>query len=167
MKKYLVLFLLSVFIISCSKTTDQEYYDQANKFLKENKIPEAIKSFEDLHSEYPESDLAPKAISQLASIYQNQLVKNLKPEASFDKAQKYFMQVYDEYPDNQDAPKSLFLSGFILANDLKKFDNATSRFKLFLEKFPSHALAESAQLELDNMGLSPEEILKRTETAKQ
>ena len=167
MKKYLVLFLLSVFFISCSKTTDQEYFDQANKSFKENNIPEAIKSFESLINDYPESELAPKALVQIASIYQNQLVKNVKPQESFEKAQKYFMQVYEEYPDDQDAPKSLFLSGFILANDLKKYDNATSRFKLFLEKYPSHSLAESAKLELDNMGLSPEEILRRTETAKQ
>jgi len=167
MKKYFVLFLLTLFLIGCSKTTDQEYLDQANKFVKENNIPEAIKSFESLISDYPESELAPKALVQIASIYQNQLVKNVKSDESFNKAQNYFMQVYEKYPDDQDAPKSLFLSGFILANDLRKYDEATSRLKLFLEKYPSHPLAISAQLELDNMGLSPEEILRRTETTKQ
>ena len=167
MKKYFVSFLLTLFLIGCSKTSDQEYLDQANKFVKENNMPEAIKSFEALLNDYPESDIASEALLQLASIYQNQQVKNVKPEESFDRAQKYFMQVYEKFPDDQDAPKALFLSGFILANDLKRYDEATSRFNLFLEKYPSHSLAVSAQLELDNMGLSPEEILKRTETAKQ
>lgn len=166
MKKYFVLFLVTLFTISCSKTSDKEYLTQAEKSLKENKIDQAIKSIETLLIDYPESDLAPKALVQLASIYQNQLVKNIKPEESFNYAQKYFMQVYEKYPNSENAQQSLFLSGFILANDLKKYDEATSRLKLFLEKYPSHSLAVSAQLELDNMGLSPEEILKRTETAK-
>jgi TolA-binding protein len=74
------------------------------------------------------------------------------------------MQVYEKYPDSEEAPKSLFMSGFILANDLMLYDKATSSYNLFLEKYPSHPLAVSAKEELDNMGLSPEEILKRTET---
>jgi TolA-binding protein len=122
MKKYFFLALTTLILISCSKTTDQEYFDQANKFLKESKINEAIKSFENLVNDYPESDIAPKALVQLASIYQNQSVKNIKTEESFNRAQKYFMQVYEKYPDSPEAPKSLFLSGFILANDLNKYD---------------------------------------------
>lgn len=166
MKKYYALFLFTIILMSCSKTSDQEYLDQANKFQKDNNIHEAIKSFESLVSDYPESELAPKALVQLASIYQNQSVKNIKPEESFDRSQKYFMQVYEKYPESEEAPKALFMSGFILANDLMKYDEATANYKLFLEKYPSHPLAVSAKEELDNMGLTPEEILKRTETVK-
>jgi TolA-binding protein len=166
MKKYIGLLLLIFIIISCSKTSDQEYLDQSGKLLKENKVSEAVTSLEKLLEEYPESELAPKALQQLASIYQNQMIKDIKPMESFDKAQNYFYQSFEKDPDSPDAPKSLFLSGFILANDLKKYDEATTRLKLFLEKYNSHPLASSAKMELENMGLSPEEILKRSETAK-
>jgi hypothetical protein len=47
-----------------------------------------------------------------------------------------------------------------------KFDEATKSYKLFLEKYPNDPLAVSAKEELDNMGIPPEEILKRTETMK-
>ena len=164
MKKSLVLILISLFIISCSKTSDQEYFDQAKKLLDEKKTTEAITSLETLINEYPESKIAPQALVQLAQIYQNQMDKTINPAESFKKAEKYFMQVYEKYPDSEEAPKSLFMSGFILANDLMKYDEATSSYNLFLEKYPSHPLAVSAKEELDNMGLSPEEILKRTET---
>ena len=40
------------------------------------------------------------------------------------------------------------------------------RYNLFLEKYPSHPLAVSAKEELNNMGLTPEEILKQNEAAK-
>ena len=166
MKKYFVLALFTILAISCSKISDQEYFDQAQSLLKENKTSEAIKAIETLINEYPESKIAPKALVQLAGIYQNQMVDKLKPSESFDRAQKYFYQVYEKYPDSEEAPQSLFLSGFILANDLKDFDKATAHYNLFLSKYPSHPLAVSAKEELDNMGLSPEEILKRSETAK-
>jgi TolA-binding protein len=166
MKKYFVLILVTLFTISCSKISDKEYLTQAEKSLKEKNIDLAIKGFESLVDNYPESDLAPKALVQLASIYQNQLAKNIKPMESFDRAQKYYMQVYEKYPDNENAPQSLFLSGFILSNDLKNYDEATKRYKLFLSQYPKNPLAVSAQEELDNMGLSPEEILKRSETSK-
>jgi TolA-binding protein len=164
MKKYLLLVLISLIVISCSKTSDQEYFDQAKIMLDEKKTTDAITSLEALVNEYPESEIAPAALVQLAQIYQNQMDKTIKPAESFDKAEKYFMQVYEKYPDSEEAPKSLFMSGFILANDLMLYDKATSSYNLFLEKYPSHPLAVSAKEELDNMGLSPEEILKRTET---
>ncbi len=166
MKKYLFLVLIPLLIISCSKTSDQEYFDQAKKLLDEQKTEEAVQTLQSLINEYPESKIAPKALIQLAQLYQNQLDKNFKIIESFNEAEKYFMQVYEKYPDSEEAPKALFMSGFILANDLMKYDEATSRYKLFLEKYPSHPLAVSAKEELDNMGLTPEEILKRTETVK-
>jgi tetratricopeptide (TPR) repeat protein len=166
MKKYLLLVSLSLFLISCSKTSDQDYFDKSEKLLKESKISEAVDSYQRLLKEYPNSELAPKTLQRLASIYQNQMDKKVKPVESFELAQNYFYQSYEKNPDNPDAPKSLFLSGFILANDLHKYDEATSRLKLFLEKYPDNSLSNSVQMELDNMGLSPEEILKRTETAK-
>ena len=166
MKKYLLVVLVPLLIISCSKTSDQEYFDQAKKLLHENKITEAVTSLETLVNEYPESEITPQALVQLAQIYQNQLDKNIKPKESFEKAEKYFMQVYEKYPDSEEAPKALFMSGFILANDLQNYDKATTSYNLFLEKYPSHPLAVSAKEELDNMGLTPEEILKRTETVQ-
>lgn len=166
MKNISLIFLFSILLFACSKTSDQQYLDQANKLLKENKVTEAVTSFESLLKEYPESNIAPKALEQLATIYQNQMVKNISSEESLDRAQKYFRKVYDKYSQSEEAPKSLFMSSFILANDLKRYDHATLSYKLFLEKYPNNALASSAKDELDNMGLSPEEILKKKEISK-
>ena len=53
------------------------------------------------------------------------------------------------------------MAGFISANELNNFDEATSIYKQFLKEYPDNELAASAQAELDNMGLSPEEILQK------
>lgn len=165
MKKLSVIYLMIFIIVSCSKTSDQDYLNQANNLEKENKIAESITSLETLLKEYPESKLAPKALIQLATIYQNQKVKDLSPVKSYNRAQKYFREVFDKYPDSEDAPNSLFMSSFILANNLRNFEEATAGYKLFLEKYPKSPLVISAKDELDNMGLSPEEILKKKEVA--
>lgn len=163
MYKYFLTVFSILLLISCSKTTDQQYLDQAKNLFKENKVAEAIASYKSLLEEYPESSLAPKALIELANLYQNHADKTLTSEQSFDNAQKYFREVFDKYQNSDEAPKALFMSAFILANELKRYDDATEAYKLFIEKYPRNPLAVAAQEELDNMGLSPEEILKKKE----
>jgi len=55
----------------------------------------------------------------------------------------------------------LFMAGFVLANELNMYNEATETYNYFIEKFPEHELAASAKEELDNMGLTPEEILRK------
>ncbi|MEJ5263384.1 MAG: hypothetical protein WHT45_11925 [Ignavibacterium sp.] len=158
MKKFLSLGLI-LLLISCSKSFEEDF-NNASKLLKENKIEEAIAEFEKIAQSNDEK-YSPEALAQLASIYQGKLDKNLSAEESAKKSQFYFRTIYDKYPNNPLAPKALFMSAFILANELNKYDDATKEYNLFLEKFPDHELAASAKQELEFIGLSPEEILKR------
>jgi TolA-binding protein len=119
-------------------------------------------AFEELTNEYPESNLAPEALSQLASIYQGKRVKSISESESLQKAISYFKKIHDEYPKSEYAPTGLFMAGFINANELKNYDEATKLFKQFLNEYPDNDLTASAQAELDNMGLTPDEILKKS-----
>jgi TolA-binding protein len=78
-----------------------------------------------------------------------------------------FRSVYEKYPNSEQAPMGLFMAGFVEANELNDYDAATKTYNLFLETFPDHELATSAKEELDNMGLTPEEILKKNITREQ
>jgi TolA-binding protein len=118
-------------------------------------------ALEEITNDYPESKLAPESISQLASIYQNKQIKNLSEKESLEKAIQLFIKLHDEYPSSEYAPSGLFMAGFIYANDLKNFDEATKYYHQFLKEYPNDDLAASAQAELDNMGLTPEEILQK------
>jgi TolA-binding protein len=159
--KYILSLLVLIVLFSCSsKKTDKELFDEAKKNLTENKIPEAVTGFDQLVSDYPDSKLAPEALSQLASVYQNKMVKNLSEQENLEKAVSLFKEVHDKYPDSEYAPSGLFMAAFISANDLKKYEEATSLYKQFLKEYPNNDLAASAQAELDNMGKSPEEILR-------
>ena len=154
----LILFIL----IGCGeKKSVDELITEATTNLNENKVPEAVLLFEEILEEYPESDKAPEVLSQLASIYQNKMLKSLSDSESLEKSVSLFRKIYDDYTESSYAPTGLFMSGFVLANELNYYDKATETYKLFLEKYPNHELATSAEEEVENMGLSPEEILKK------
>ena len=161
MKSILTLLVL-LFIVGCSsKKSDKELFDEAQKNLKEDKIPEAVMAFEEIINDHSDSELAPEALSQLASLYQNKSVKSLSERENLEKAIILFKKLHDEYPKSEYAPSGLFMAGFINANELQNYPEAEKLYKQFLEKYPDNELAASAQAELDNLGLSPEEILQK------
>lgn len=160
--KSILFFLIFAFILAgCGKKSDKDYMDSAEKSTKGKSYQDAIKSYESLISEYPDSKLAPDALVKLATLYQNRADSSLTFEQSFTKAASLFREVYDKYPNSDKAPTALFMSGFVLANNLNRFDEATKTYQLFLEKYPNNQLAKSAKEELNNMGMAPEEILKK------
>ena len=96
-----------------SKKTDKELFDEAKASLKDQKYPEAVMSFEELVKDYPDSKLAPEALSETASIYQNKQIKNLSEKENLNKAIELFKKIHDDYPKSEFAPSGLFMAGFI------------------------------------------------------
>ncbi len=161
--KYSILIIFLI-LFGCSKETDKGYMDQAAKEMKDSSVTDAVNSYEALIKEFPKSDLAPEALSKLAVIYQNGMVKALSQKESFQKSVEFYRRIYNDYPQNKNAAEALFMSGYILANDLHDYDKATETYNLFLQKYPKHELAISAKEELEHMGLSPEQILAKKKT---
>ena len=166
MKNILFLFALSFLIFGCGpKKHAEEYMKQAKLNIEQKKIPETVKAYETLVSEFPDDSLAPEALYQLGTLYQNKLVPNMKESESMEKAVTVFKSVFEKYPDKRQAPISLFMAGFIQANDLKKYQDATATYNLFLQKYPKSDMAPAAKDEINNMGLSPEQIITKKEVS--
>ncbi len=161
MKNLFAILILGLIIAGCAGKTPEDKLKEASDFAEKQNFSEAVKIYEELLNEELGDTLAVEVLYRLATIYQNKLMGSLSSEESLEKAVEIFRSIYDKYPDNEKAPMSLFLAGFIEANELKHFKEATETYQLFLEKFPHHELAISAREELDNMGLSPDEILKK------
>jgi len=163
MKTTAILFSISfLLIVGCSsKKSSDELLKEGEKLAGEEKYSEAVTAYETLINDYPDDELAPEAISRLAVIYQNKLLKNFPEKDSFLKAVDLFKSIHEKYPDSKQAPMGLFMAGFVQANELKDFDAATETYKQFIELYPDHELTSSAREELNNMGLTPEEILQK------
>ena len=160
-----IIITLSLFLLlltGCSdKKTADELLTEGEKFISEENLPEAVLSYETIIKDYPEDVLAPEATVRLATIYQNKLVKNISENESLLKSLELFKSVYEKYPLSEQAPMGLFMAGFVQANELNDFDGATETYNTFLKEYPDNELAASAKEELENMGLSPEEILQK------
>jgi outer membrane protein assembly factor BamD (BamD/ComL family) len=167
MKKLLYLFIFYIFIsFSCDSASDKEYMKSASGKVEKGDISEAISDYQKVVNEFPDSELAPEAIVRQASLYHDNKVKNVKHIEALNKAADLFFSVSDKYPESEQAGASLFMAGFIYANELQDYTKAKAVYNLFLKKYPRHELADDATEELENIGLTPEEILQKKITAQ-
>ena len=74
-----------------------------------------------------------------------------------------FQEVHLLFPKHPKASESIFLCAFIYDTYLQRYDDATRYYKLFLKKYPNHPLAKDAKISLDNIGKTPEELVKEFE----
>jgi len=161
MKKIFLFLFISLFIAGCSKKTETEYMNKAKESWQKNDITEAINAYESLVKDYPDGVQAPKALMELGKIYQYKVDKKLTDRESLDKAVETFKKLFARYPKSDEAPLALFMIAFIQANELQMYDEATKNYKLFIEKFPEHPMAQNAKDELSTMGMTPDQILSR------
>ncbi|MCC6549238.1 MAG: tetratricopeptide repeat protein [Ignavibacteriaceae bacterium] len=162
MKSLLItLFVSLLFITGCTKKDAGAYMDEAKNLLKENKYKEAVLLYEELAKEHPEAAQAAEAYFEMAKLYQAKLVPGIADTEAFQKAITSYTSVYEKYPDSKEAPLALFMTGFILANEMKQYPAAKLAFEKFIAQYPEHEMITSAQSELENMGKSPEELLNQ------
>jgi outer membrane protein assembly factor BamD (BamD/ComL family) len=85
MKSIVSLFIIILMVGCSTKKTDQELFDEAQRNLKQDKIPEAVMAFEEIVNDHSDSELAPETLSQLAGLYQNKLIKSLSEKDNLEK----------------------------------------------------------------------------------
>jgi len=161
----LTVIFAAVLFAGCGKS-DKESFSEAEKLLKDSKVKEALAAFEQFAKDFPKSEMAATALFNAAQIYQGMASQSTDPLKEFDKAIATYQKVYELYPEDKDAEQAMFMVAYIIANEKKEYETATSLFKNFLSKYPKSDLKQAAQDELDNMGLSAEEILKKKTDGK-
>ncbi len=76
---------------------------------------------------------------------------------------KYFTKVYDEYPDYEKRPYAMFLRAFVLENQAQEYTQAKEVYEEFIRLYPGHSMADDAKYSIENMGKSPEELIREFE----
>ena len=79
----------------------------------------------------------------------------------------YFNTVYTKYPNFDKAPYCLFLQGFIYESQLNDTAKARQVYQQVIEKYPNERIAEDAKASIDNMGKTPEELIREFEKKNQ
>ncbi len=165
----IILFLLTFMVFqSCSNTNSSE--------VDKEQLVEEIKQLEDtlkanvaltidqnlakdlirknvLYAEtFPEDELSPAYLFRAGNVAIG--------IGSFKEAVGFFEIIHQKYLNYNRAPEALFLEGFTYENHLKDLENAKKCYNDFLKKYPENQLAEQVRVVLENIGKSPEELVK-------
>jgi len=76
---------------------------------------------------------------------------------------KYFSITYGRYVNFDKRPYALFLKAFVLENQVKDFEQAKNTYLTFIEEYPDHPMRDDAEYSVQNIGKSPEELIKEFE----
>jgi outer membrane protein assembly factor BamD (BamD/ComL family) len=79
------------------------------------------------------------------------------------KAIAYFDRFAKDFPGHPKAPMCLFFKGFVYETTLHDMDNARVSYQEFCDKYPSHEFADDARLAIQNLGKSPEQMVREFE----
>jgi TolA-binding protein len=71
-----------------------------------------------------------------------------------------YNRIIYQYPDYKKAPECLFLVGYIYENYFEQYGKAKEIYEDFIKKYPNHDFADDARISIENMGKSPEELIR-------
>ena len=82
-----------------------------------------------------------------------------------DKAIKIADVLIEKYPDFEMTPMAMYLKGFVYENIVGDIRSAEMTYRQFIEKYPESPMVEDVKATLENLGLSPEELIRKFEEA--
>ena len=82
-----------------------------------------------------------------------------------DKAIKIADMLIEKYPDFEMTPMAMYLKGFVYENIVGDLQNAEKTYRQFVEKYPESPMIEDVKATIENLGLSPEELIRKFEEA--
>lgn len=82
---------------------------------------------------------------------------------NYQEAIRFYQLVEKHYQGYQKRPECVYLQGFIYDTYTNELGKAKEKYEYLIERYPKHVLAEQAQLSIDNMGKSDEELIRAFE----
>ncbi len=166
---FFAFFILILFSCTPSKEKLQEQITNAEAelfkndkgtFVFEDKLAvKTIEAYSAFVAAYPEDSLTPEYLFKKADLF-----RSLKDAG---KSIETYNAIIEKYPDYKKAPYCLFLKGFIYENELNNTAKAKESYEAFLVKYPNHELADDVQFSLNNLGKSPEQLIREFEEMQQ
>jgi tetratricopeptide (TPR) repeat protein len=167
MKGARLFFLLVIFtgiMFQCSPDPKSKIKDLEKTIGSENfaldekgmqtagELIQAYTGYAESHKDSPE---APEYLYRAADL-------SLNMNKSKESLELYNRIIY-QYPDYQKVPECLFLVGYIYENYFQEYGKAKEIYESFLKKYPTHDFADDAAVSIENMGKSPEELIRSFE----
>ena len=164
MKKFIVYFVL-VFVlvlVGCNTNDPAKRIEKLEEqaFATEGAInPEVandlVSAYCDFADANPDDAMAPEYLFKAVDVSMN-LNEPQRTIYIIDK----LLNNYPDYPRTQAA---LFVKGFIFETKYENYDMAKKIYEQYLVMYPDGEFAESCRASIENLGLTPEELVKKFE----
>jgi len=166
MKKIELIMMLGVILLVSSCGTSKERSEEKiasmeeRLFNSENGFSKAgadslIQLYQDFAAAYPNDSLSPTYLFKAASV-----AMNLQDGST---ALELFDRIRESYPDYDRAPLCLFFKGYVQENLMGDIDKARETYQLFIDTYPDHDFVDDAQASINNLGKSPEQMIREFE----
>jgi outer membrane protein assembly factor BamD (BamD/ComL family) len=170
MKKYsaILITIISVMIIvSCggpSKDKEMAKIKELEKkkaaseksgIINREKAAELITAYKAFADKFPKDTVSASYLFKGAQLSMN--INNGKG------AIEIFDRIIKDFPEHTKVPDCIFLKGFVYETQLNDLVKAKQSYQEFLKKYPKSDLADDAQASINNLGKSPDELVKEFE----
>lgn len=135
------------------------FIDTVTFEINEKHSNDLVNAYAEFAEAYPEDEQTPEYLFRAAEISRS----TKSPQKAIDLYQK-LVEKYEKY---EKTPYCQFLIGFTYDNDLKDMFKAKENYTLFIDKYPDHDFVKDAKVLLENLGKSPEELIKSFEEKNQ
>jgi TolA-binding protein len=160
----LIGFISTIMIISCTSRRDKdaksitalekELSAEAER-PKQEKLDELMSSYLNFVDKHPQDTSASQYLYKALNLAMG--------TNQGEKAMELANRTLNEYPKSEKIAETVFLKAFIYENLLSNLGLAQKTYNDFLSRFPDHELADDAQAALNNLGKSPEELIREFE----
>ncbi|MBU0765473.1 MAG: tetratricopeptide repeat protein [Bacteroidetes bacterium] len=75
----------------------------------------------------------------------------------------YFNHVETKYPQSERAALSIFMQAFVYETVVRNLNKAEEYYRKFIDKYPDHEFANDARISIEQLGMSPEELIRQFE----
>ena len=162
MKRYFIVLLFSVLLMGCNSNNPSKRIEKLEKqvLATDKAIDPVVAS--DLVSAYcdfadanPDDAMTPEYLFKAVDVSMN-LNEPQRTIYIIDKLVK-------EYPDYPRTQAALFIKAFIFETRYNNLDMAKKLYEQYLAMYPDGEFAESCRASIENLGLTPEELVKKFE----
>ena len=166
MKRIFVLLLVTAMMLSCGEKMSVEKINELEaKVLSEDavvtkeNVVQLVDAYTLFAEQNPNDAQSPDFLFKALDIAVG--VNAEGPE----KAVKIADVLIEKYPDFEMTPMAMFIKGFVYENMIGDLQNAEKTYRQFIEKYPENPMLEDVKSTLENLGLSPEELIRKFEEA--
>jgi outer membrane protein assembly factor BamD (BamD/ComL family) len=175
MYRIIIVLLVSSFLLqSCNNNSDdseaivniedinnleEELFGEMTTTPDMKKAKQLVRSYIIYADQNQDDSLAPELLFKASDISMN--ISDANATIAI------FNRIINNYPNYKNIPTVMFLKGFVYEDQLNDYTNARKYYMEFLDKYPESDFADDALVSINNLGKSPEELIKEFEKKNQ